>query len=258
MLESRVPSAYGDIEFGGGDTAQPLALEKRLRLIQRHLEPGGRRFLDCGCGAGEYVFQLVDRLSLDAYGIEHDAEKARQGQHHPTHGHRISQGDIQAIESEPGRWDYAMLNEVLEHVPDDAAALREIHRILKVGGRLFIFSPNRWFPFETHGVHLKRSGRRVPHWVPFVPYVPLALGQHVFRYWARNYGQAELRRLVVAAGFAVVQTDFVWQTFEGISGHQPGAVRRLRPLLRGVANAAEKIPFVERFGVSQVLVCART
>jgi hypothetical protein len=42
--------------------------------------------------------------------------------------------------------------------------------------------------FETHGVYLKRSGRRVPH------YVPLGIGRIWFRYWARNYWPRVLRR----------------------------------------------------------------
>jgi SAM-dependent methyltransferase len=252
-----VSAGYENIDFGGGDTAQPLALEKRLAVIRRHLVPGSDRFLDCGCGAGQYVFALVERLGLDAWGVEYERDKVETGRRDPRHGARIAQGDIEAIDSGPGAWDYAMLNEVLEHVPDDGRALREVHRILKPGGLLFVFSPNRWYPFETHGVYLKASGRFVPHWIPFVPYVPVPLGRRWIRYWARNYWQSELRSLVRAAGFSIVESSFLWQTFEGISGRQPALVRRLRPLLRGAANVAERLPLVGRFGVSQALVCRK-
>jgi SAM-dependent methyltransferase len=68
---------------------------------------------------------------------------------------RVFQGDLQAINYGDNEWDYAMLNEVLEHVADDSKVLDEVYRILKPGGILFIFSPNRWFPFETHGVFLR-------------------------------------------------------------------------------------------------------
>ena len=251
-------SAYDSIAVGGGDTAQPLALAKRLAFIERHLVPGRTRFLDCGCGAGEYVFALADRLSLDAWGIEYDPQKAEEGRRHSRHGHRIARGDIQALDSESDSWDYAMVNEVLEHVPDDKRALREVHRVLKPGGLLFVFSPNRWYPFETHGVYLKGSDRLVSPWVPFVPYVPLRLGNRLFRYWARNYWHSELRGLLRAAGFSIVELGFVWQTFEGISGHQPAAVRLLRPLLRGMANLAERLPLTRGFGVSQALCCVKS
>jgi SAM-dependent methyltransferase len=40
-----------------------------------------------------------------------------------------------------GRWDVAFLLDVLEHIPDDGEALRQIHRSLKPGGLLFITTP---------------------------------------------------------------------------------------------------------------------
>jgi SAM-dependent methyltransferase len=150
-----------------------------------------------------------------------------------------------------------MLNEVLEHVPDDRAALGEVARVLKPGGLLFVFSPNRWFPFETHGTRMRGSGRPVPHWTPFVPYIPLSIGNRVLDYWARNYWQDELRALVTAAGFEILERSYVWLTFEGISGRQPALIRALAPLLRLVSRSLEKTPFLRRFGVSQVLVCRK-
>lgn len=251
-------SNYHEISVGGGNTAQPLALQKRLRFIRKHLTPARTRFLDCGCGVGDYVFALVDDLRLDAYGVEYDVSKVASGKLHPRYGARISQGDLQDLKMESEQWDYAMLNEVLEHVPDERMALREVWRILKPGGVLFVISPNRWFPFETHGVHLKRSGRRIQHWVPFIPYIPLAIGNQVFDYWARNYWQDELKQLVNAAGFAIIDSGFIWQTFEAISGGQPKFVALLKPLLRKVADTFEAWPFVKRFGASQVLVCRKS
>jgi ubiquinone/menaquinone biosynthesis C-methylase UbiE len=250
-------SDYGCIQVAGGDTGQPLALAKRLDLIRCHLRGGGNRFLDCGCGAGEYVFQLMNRLGLDAWGVEFDAEKVARGRAHATLGQRISQGDVQKLAFADSDFDYALLNEVLEHVPEDSAALKEVYRILKPAGVLFVFSPNRWFPFETHGVYWKRSNRFVPPWVPLVPYIPLGIGRRFLRYWARNYGQQELRQAVVRAGFSILHTSFVWQTFEGISGRQPRWVGRLKPVLRQVANGLEQTPFLTRFGVSQALVCQK-
>jgi ubiquinone/menaquinone biosynthesis C-methylase UbiE len=135
-----------------------------------------------------HVFELTDRPELDAHGIECDSGKVQRAKLHPKHGHRVVQGDIQDLKIESREWDYAMLNEVLEQVPDDVAALQEVHRILESGGLLFVFSPNRWFPFETHGVYLKKSGRCVPPWVPFMPYIPLSLGNRFLGYRARNYG----------------------------------------------------------------------
>ncbi len=247
-------SVYEPIAIAGGDTAQPLAMRKRLRVIEAAGLPKGARFLDGGCGAGEYVFALIEELGLDAEGVEYEAAKVQRARQHPAYGSRITEGNLEALHFQAERFAGVMLNEVLEHVPDEAAALQEVRRVLQPGGLLFIFSPNRWFPFETHSVQFRGSGRRLPHWVPLVPYLPLRLGQRFLKYWARNYWQRELQQLVRDAGFTIVKTGFLWQTFEGISGRQPRVIRLLRPLLRGIAGTLEALPFLNRFGVSQVLV----
>jgi ubiquinone/menaquinone biosynthesis C-methylase UbiE len=250
-------TAYTKIEIAGGDTAQPIAMAKRLAVIERHLQPPAKRFLDGGCGAGEYVLALSDRFGLDANGVEFDQAKVRQAQAKAALQNRVQHGDLQALQFAADTWDYVMLNEVLEHVPDDRRALDEVHRILKPGGRLFIFSPNRWFPFETHGVRLKRSGRRVSHWTPFIPYIPLRLGGLVFDYWARNYWQSEISSLTKASRFSIIEHAFIWLTFEGISGRQPRIISATKPMLRAISNTLENVPILKRFGVSQVLVCRK-
>jgi len=252
MSDSR---SYKITRIAGGDTSQPLAMEKRLTVLSRYLKSASGRFLDCGCGCGAYVLALVERFGLDAHGIEYEEAKVKTAHLNPALRERVMQGDLEAIQLPSGSWDYAMLNEVLEHVPDDRKALEEIHRVLKPGGMLFIFSPNRWFPFETHGVRLNSSGRGIPNWTPFIPYLPLRFGMTFLRYGARNYWQGELARLVTSAGFTIIERTFVGLTFEGGSGQLPGLLNAVRPTLRLVANGLERVPLLKRFGLSQVLVC---
>jgi len=250
-------ASFQNIQIAGGDTAKPLAMKKRLDLIARHLGGRGGRFLDCGCGSGDYVLSLMEQFQLDAHGIEFVEDKVKQSRNNPHLRGRVERGDLQAINLPANTWDYAMLNEVLEHIPDDRQALKEVHRILKPSGLLFIFSPNRWFPFETHCVRLRRSGRQVPHWMPFIPYIPLRLGSFFYYYGARNYWQKELADMTKASGFSIVERSFVWLTFEGISGNQPALIRAGKPLLRFISDKLERLPIVKRFGVSQVLVCRK-
>lgn len=242
----------------GGDTATPLNLGKRLALLGALLPHlAGLRLLDAGCGGGDYVRALAER-GVDALGLECTDEKlaAARGLP-PTLADRVLRGDIQRTGFEPGRFDAVLLNEVLEHVPDDAAALREMHRVLRPEGSLVVFSPNRLHPFETHGVFARRSGRRISHATPFVPWVPLPLGRRVFRYWARNYWPGELRGLVRGSGFRIEAFGFLWPTFENISGRQPGWMKPLRPLLRGASALAERTPGLRAFGASQWILATR-
>jgi ubiquinone/menaquinone biosynthesis C-methylase UbiE len=244
-----------EIQIAGGDTATPLNLQKRLDWIGVVAGPlRGRSVIDCGCGAGEYVRALAN-LGADAWGIEYSADKIDEAQRlGGLPEGRVAVGDLEAIEFPDDRFDVALINEVLEHVPHDDRAIREIHRILKPGGVAVIFSPNRLYPFETHGVSL-RSGAKIPHYTPFVPYVPVRLG--LFQYWARNYWPWELRALVRAGGFSIERCAYVWQTFENISGNQPRLIRALRPLLRTVARALEATPVLCAFGVSQLVVARK-
>jgi ubiquinone/menaquinone biosynthesis C-methylase UbiE len=245
---------YGNIVPAGGDTATPLNLEKRLRVIERYSVIRGKRVLDCGCGAGDYV-RALQRLGGDAWGIEFSRDKLATAPREVSG--RLSVGDLHHIAIRDGAIDVALMNEVLEHVPDDGQALREVHRVLKPGGTLLIFSPNRRYPFETHGAHFKRSGRRIPHYVPLIPYVPLPLATIIMDFWARNYWPTELRRLVRSTGFTIAHTDYVWQTFEGISNHQPAFIAQTRGLLRTISSSLERVPLLRTLGVSQVIVARR-
>jgi len=244
-----------EIQAAGGDTGTPLNLQKRLDWLAAAAGPlRGRSVIDCGCGAGEYVRALAT-LGADAWGIEYSAEKIAAAERlDGVPAGRVAVGNLEALDFVDDRFDVALVNEVLEHVPHDDRAVREVHRILKPGGVAVIFSPNRLYPFETHGVSLW-SGAKVPPYTPFVPYVPVRLG--LFRYWARNYWPWELRALVRAGGLRIERCAYVWQTFENISGQQPRWIGALRPLLRAVARALEKVPIVRAFGVSQLIVARK-
>jgi SAM-dependent methyltransferase len=249
-------SVFKDAHLTDCSTAKPLVLDRRLAILSRHLAPGGGRLLDCGCGIGQYVRPLCVRLGLDAFGVEYEQQAVNSIQSDDFLKRRVSQGDLQRLDYSNDEWDYALLNEVLEHVGDDEKVLSEVHRVLKPGGLLFVFSPNRWFPFETHGVTLKMIGRRI-YWLPFVPYVPVKLGEYFYSTYARNYWQGQLRKMLERTGFTIVERNFIWPTFEGISGKLPRIFKPFRPGLRIIAGTLENTIFLKRFGVSQVFVCRK-
>jgi ubiquinone/menaquinone biosynthesis C-methylase UbiE len=251
--------SYDQILPGGADTSTPHNLQKRLKLIVGFTESSpSARILDCGCGAGEYVINLQER-GLNAWGIEYNGVKVKK--YHEGKGYfldRIIVGDAQEIPFSEQIFDYVLVNEVLEHIPDDGRALNEIYRILKPGGLLLLFSPNRFYPFETHGVILKGANKRLPFYLPFIPYIPLEIGNLFFRYWARNYWPGELRLLVEQSSFKIIHSAFVWQTFENISGVQPLMVKIVKPALRRIFSFLENVPFICSFGVSQFVVAKKS
>ena len=104
----------------------------------------------------------------------------------------------------------AALNEVMEHVVDEAAVLDELRRVLGPKGVLVVISPNRWFPYECHGVHVGTWRYKKP--APLVPWLPRAISDHMLA--ARNYWPRELAGLVREAGFDLEQLGFVWPVLE--------------------------------------------
>lgn len=247
---------YEAIAVGGGDTDTPLNFRKRLNLITRYAQVEERRVLDCGCGAGEYVLAL-NTLGADAWGVEFDAVKVCQFKRSHPESDRVQVGDLERIAFADNSFDVALLNEVLEHVPDDRQALREVNRVLRPRGTLIVFSPNRFYPFESHGVGLKGGGK-LPPATPFVPYLPVRFGRKYLNYWARNYWPHQLKAMVREAGFRISATGTVWQTFENISGRQPGVFGRIKPILRTISTQCERTPIIRAFGVSQLIIARKT
>ncbi len=184
---------YGNISPGGGDTDKPKNLNKRLKIILQYVSATSN-VLDAGCGSGGYVATLCS-LGTDAYGVEFDWQKIANSSY--TYGKntiRLLCGDIQQLPFYPRTFDVVLLNEVLEHVPNDDIVLQESYRVLRDGGTLIVFSPNRLFPFETHGVFARKSNYKIPHYIPFIPYIPLRIGKYFCQYWARNYYPGNLER----------------------------------------------------------------
>jgi SAM-dependent methyltransferase len=70
-------------------------------------------------------------------------------------------GPIDALPVVDSSFDAVLLTEVLEHVPNPAASLRELHRVLRPGGRILLTVPFVWelheepydyFRYTCHGI----------------------------------------------------------------------------------------------------------
>lgn len=136
---------------------------------------------------------------------------------------------------------------MLEHVSSERETLAEVYRVLKVQGRLFLFAPNRLYPFESHGVDLI-SGKKISPKVPFIPYIPVWLHKKLgIQPWARNYFYFDIVADLKKLGFKICHLEMVPQTFEGISGSPLKLGKPFNFLLRKIVMNISKIPIINKF-----------
>jgi protein-L-isoaspartate O-methyltransferase len=124
------------------EAPHPLITRQRLREI---LDPKpGERILEVGPGTGYYTLDVaewvkpdgeVEILDLQQEMLDHTMRQAgERGLANVT----PTQSDAMAMPYEDGAYDAAFLVTVLGEIPDQDAAVRELARVLKPGGRLVV------------------------------------------------------------------------------------------------------------------------
>ncbi|MDD5239281.1 MAG: class I SAM-dependent methyltransferase [Candidatus Nanoarchaeia archaeon] len=101
----------------------------------------GCKVLSIGCGHGYEMSELGIRKFVGIDISKNAIESARL----LFPGSRFFVGDItKRTQFKDSEFDVCLMFETIEHLPDAKGALKEIYRILKPGGRVFIATPNRW------------------------------------------------------------------------------------------------------------------
>ena len=162
----------------------------RLQFVERFVVLSGLRVLDVGCGGGILSEALAER-GASVLGIDL-AESALQA----AEAHRAGQAVEYRLESSRETaargevFDVVTCMEMLEHVADPAAVLRDIHALLKPGGWAFFSTINRTFKARLGAVY---AAEYLLHLVP--------QGTHQYDWFIKPAG---LSRMAERAGLAPV------------------------------------------------------
>jgi 2-polyprenyl-3-methyl-5-hydroxy-6-metoxy-1,4-benzoquinol methylase len=142
---ARAPDLRRLLEDGGDAERERVWLQETLYddIAAQFTSHGkGQRVLDIGCGLGD-LLQWLDERGFDVRGLEPNEQAARLA---CERGLDVSTVSVNELVTQPGGgsapFDAVVLLHVLEHVPNPAEMLREIHSLLEPGGLLFIWVPN--------------------------------------------------------------------------------------------------------------------
>jgi ubiquinone/menaquinone biosynthesis C-methylase UbiE len=190
-------------------------VEKRIGALAGLTPLKGDRLLDVGCGDGTYTRRFAEGWAhVTAVDVEPERLAAFRRAVAGSELERrvvIRQMSVERLDLPDASFDAVTTIEVLEHIPDLEAALDEIHRVLVPGGRFLITSPNRYFPFETHGFFFVREKRWPPRYGPFLPWiVPL----HSRLADARSFTVRGLSRQIERRGFRLTGVDYIMPPFD--------------------------------------------
>jgi SAM-dependent methyltransferase len=191
-----------------------------------------------GCGVGMYLDHM-GRCFEDIVGLDIEFPRLAEAK---SHQDKVVCGAGETLPFPSTSFDFVLSHEVLEHVSDDQKTIDEIIRVLRPGGRLALFCPNRGYPFETHGIYW--GGRYRFGNKPFVNYLP-RVWRDKFAPHVNVYTRRDLSKLFQGHPVKFIKRTTIFGAYDNIIARWPA----LGKLIRGFLQCLEKTP-LRRLGLS--------
>jgi SAM-dependent methyltransferase len=227
----------------GGAASTSFYLQNEKRLLSEHVPDLGRCTLLKTDLWDEVkntrILQWVRGQGATVFGVDISEPTVRRaGAAFPDESLRAAVADVRRLPFRDESFDAVYSMGTIEHFHDSETALREMHRVLRRGGRAVVGVPNRWDPFLR----------------PLLAAVLQALRLYGYGY-ERSFSRRALRRMLESAGFEVVAETAIlfvpgWLRMADLTLHcyVPPLARVTAAALKPFAWLDEHVPAVRRHG----------
>ena len=120
-------------------------LAARMANFERAWSPVAApgRWLDAGCGAGTYV-RLLAQCGADVVGADYSLPSLRKAAQRLGHDASLTASDVRALPFAAGSFDGVLCFGVMQALADPVPALRELCRVVRPGGEVWVDALNRY------------------------------------------------------------------------------------------------------------------
>ena len=145
--------------------------------------------LEVGCGTGNYIGAVHRLTGARAFGIDPSAQMLATARERAP-GVALTEGRAESLPYPDGQFDLVYSVDVIHHVKDRPAYIREAHRVLKPGGQVCTVTDSEWIIRQRE---------------PLTTYFPESVAHELARYPSI----ADLRRWMEQAGFTRISEQMV-------------------------------------------------
>ena len=124
---------------------------RKIRALDSITIRPGAKILIAGCGAGHEAALIQKRMNADVIGVDVENFLKPEFSHWPNFNFQVE--SVTDLPFEDNYFDAVFYHHVIEHVDDPAESLRELSRVLKPDGWIFVGTPNRHRLVSSVGAH---------------------------------------------------------------------------------------------------------
>lgn len=212
-------SATGYSHYVADKDLHVLFFQDQLKSLESHIPRG--KLLDIGCAYG-FLLEAAAARGWQPQGVELSkdaADHVKQEFGLPVFNGKLRDAGLAAAE-----FDAVIMNDVIEHMTDPLAEIREVHRLLRPGGLFILHTPNEASPW---------------HWLMGSRWIHLKPAEHLY-----YFSPATLAEMLRRAGFEVLSAQPRSKMTN--AAYIAGVLGKMSPKLgRGLSWVADRIPMMK-------------